>query len=196
MKHTNDILIKLFVAALFISISGCAGHRVSSSVQANLNIEFGYPDPNRVRFSGKGAGAGMMLMSSMGAMGVALGVAIDEGIAKEIEETALSNNVNYLAMLKASLTDWLAAMPEAKQANKIKVKIARYGFISKPGSDDPTAIDLNLFYSFADDNWIEINTATQSEIQLPTRPLEQLKKDPQVINRLLVDSFQTLFHNP
>lgn len=37
-----------------------------------------------IHFEGKGAAAGVMMSSSMGPMGIAIGVAIDEGIAKDI----------------------------------------------------------------------------------------------------------------
>lgn len=44
------------------------------------------PESVRIGFEGKGAAAGVMMSSSMGPMGIAIGVAIDEGIAKDIRE--------------------------------------------------------------------------------------------------------------
>lgn len=82
-----------------LCISACA----VIDTQATAQFTFNVAEPNRIRFSGKGAGAGMMLSSSMGAMGVAIGIAIDAGIAKDIQETASKNGIIPSEIVKAKL---------------------------------------------------------------------------------------------
>lgn len=68
------------VITLILTLAGC-----SSLTAKDAQVKVDFKQPIRIHFSGKGAGAGMMLMSAMGPMGVAIGVAIDEGIAKDIQ---------------------------------------------------------------------------------------------------------------
>jgi hypothetical protein len=79
--------------------ASCASLAGKPTVTTELNDE-------RLRFSGKGAGAGVMLSSSMGPMGIAIGVAIDEGIAKAIRENAQANNLDIRFLLSSSLGLW------------------------------------------------------------------------------------------
>jgi 3-oxoacyl-[acyl-carrier-protein] synthase-1 len=65
--------IKICFILIIALLQACA-----SIKQPKISIEFS--DPDRIRFSGKGAGAGVMMSSSMGVMGIAIGVAIDEGM--------------------------------------------------------------------------------------------------------------------
>ena len=59
----------------YLTLSGCTHLRYEKSQKAQLSISI--IEQDRIRFSGKGAGAGMMMSSSMGAMGIAIGVAIE-----------------------------------------------------------------------------------------------------------------------
>lgn len=74
----------VIVSALVVLNSGACSSVTGKGSARVIAVQM--PDPNRIRFSGKGAGAGMMLSSSMGPMGIAIGVAIDEGIAKDIQK--------------------------------------------------------------------------------------------------------------
>lgn len=69
----NGIWISLLL------LVGCA-----TFVEQSPPLQVSFGDERIIRVTGKGSGAGMALMSSMGPMGVAIGVAIDEGIAKGI----------------------------------------------------------------------------------------------------------------
>jgi len=92
-----------------------------------------------MHFSGKGAGASMMLSSSMGAMGVAVGIAIDAGIAKDIGKVASESNFDIEAIV--------ADVFEDQASKNIEVTIARYGFLTAPSSDgisDPVVPQLHL----------------------------------------------------
>ncbi|SMF33870.1 hypothetical protein SAMN02745866_02141 [Alteromonadaceae bacterium Bs31] len=93
-----------------------------------------------MHFSGKGAGAGMMLSSSMGPMGIAIGVAIDEGIAKEIGEAAGKAEFDIAQIVKA-------AFDRSKINQPLNVVVAHYGFVTAPseeGVDDPVLPKLVL----------------------------------------------------
>lgn len=76
------LLIALLLTA---TLTGCSGFQKKQHVAPESHILLTMPSPNRMGFSGKGAGAGMMLMSSLGPAGIAVGVAIDQGIAKDIQ---------------------------------------------------------------------------------------------------------------
>jgi hypothetical protein len=77
------IVLAAVSTACFIN-AGCS----SLSLFTQKPIEIIYTSPDRISFQGKGAGAGIALISSMGPVGIALGVAIHEGIAKDIRTTA------------------------------------------------------------------------------------------------------------
>jgi len=118
----------------FLINSACT----SLGIQSESAVEILYSSPDRISFQGKGAGAGMALMSSMGPVGIALGVAIDEGIAKDIRETAQQGGVDFKALLNSAIADVSAL----QQAERIEVK--RYGFVIKDGSKDYVAAEIHL----------------------------------------------------
>lgn len=64
-------------------LSGCASNILFRKIPALVYIK-----PDCITFEGKGAGAAFALMATMGPVAAALGVAIDEGIAKDIRDTA------------------------------------------------------------------------------------------------------------
>ena len=68
------------LAALVVVFSGCVTHKS----QPQLGYTVTLPQPNRIRFSGKGAGAGVMMASTVGPMGIAIGVAIDDQAGKSV----------------------------------------------------------------------------------------------------------------
>lgn len=118
----------------FLINSACT----SLGFQSESAAEILYSSPDRISFQGKGAGAGMALMSSMGPVGIALGVAIDEGIAKDIRETAQQGGVKFKALLYSAVDD----LSTLQQAERIEVK--RYGFVIKDGSNDYVAAEIHL----------------------------------------------------
>jgi len=118
----------------FLINSACT----SLGFQSESAVEILYSSPDRISFQGKGAGAGMALMSSMGPVGIALGVAIDEGIAKDIRETAQQGGVDFKQLLNAAIDD----LSILQQAERIEVK--RYGFVIKDGSNDYVAAEIHL----------------------------------------------------
>lgn len=95
----------------------------------------------RVRFSGKSAGAGIALSSSMGPAGIAIGVAIDEGIAKDIGHALTAKNFDIVTTVQNAFT----ATPS--QLNLLHIHIVRYGFVTSPSNAhvaDAVAPQLHL----------------------------------------------------
>lgn len=78
-KCFHLIALKGFVAVCLVA-SSCSFIEEPRKIVFAVNSQ----ESSAIRFEGKGAAAGVMMSSSMGPMGVAIGVAIDEGIAKDI----------------------------------------------------------------------------------------------------------------
>ena len=135
--------IKAILALIIVTASlfntGCSSFSIfSSTLVKKAPVEIIYSSPDRISFQGKGAGAGMALMATMGPVGIALGVAIDEGIAKDIRETAKAGNVNFKEMFSKAVP----SIDILKNANRIEVK--KYGFVIKDGSKDYVAAEIHL----------------------------------------------------
>lgn len=122
------------LALLVLSLTSCT---TQSCLVKTLDVTA--PDPDRIRFQGKGAGAGMMLMSSMGPMGIAIGVAIDEGIANEIDVAARESGFDINDVLRR------AFHKNSRIVGVNALTIERYGFITRPGDDDPVAAQLHVY---------------------------------------------------
>lgn len=115
--------------------AGCATVD-TSSVSVNA-IDMANPD--KVRFSGRGAGAGLMLSGTMGAMGTAIGIAIDEGIAKDIQAAADAGEVSFTNLLKEvvsaqSEVSWVPL--EDRNEATVVYRVHEYGFVTARGSSD------------------------------------------------------------
>ncbi|TQV71336.1 hypothetical protein FKG94_19675 [Exilibacterium tricleocarpae] len=193
------------VAVLLFVLAGCTGLTPSEPLPLAVSISFKAPE--RSRFSGKGAGAGMMLSSTMGAAGVAIGIAIDEGIGKDIQAAADAGGIAVKPLLMATLQgqtplpleeiDTAAAGP----AN-LSITVKRYGFVLQPGAggEDPTAAQfiLSLSRAGADTgNPLELNFPADFEWpgagHPPTVPLAQLKVSAADIEHLWRDALQRIF---
>lgn len=169
-------------AAYFIimaTLCGCAATRPKTP-----QIDVVITDPDRVRFSGQGAGAGIMMMSSMGAMGIAIGVAIDEGIAKEIDEKARIAGLDIRAMIQAATANVL--MDTTSQP--LTLTVERYGFISQSGENDPTSAELILTLRYDDTTSLNVNypkDIDSNDADIMTAPLSELKTHGQTAITLL-----------
>jgi hypothetical protein len=90
LKYVNIILFPFLLGAC-----------VSKSAQAPDVI---FADRITLAFTGKGAAAGMMMDAYLGGAGVAIGIAIDDGIAKNIAENITNSypDFNILSVVKKS----------------------------------------------------------------------------------------------
>lgn len=175
-----DILEKLFNACRLIFIlvisliSACSTQVEQQLPEFTIEVK----EPKRMRFYGKGAGAGMMLMSSMGPMGVAVGVAIDEGIGKDINKAAVEAGFSIERTLREALINNAPKTLGCIQT----VTIDRYGFITQPGDDDPVTPQLHLTFTFINTETLSVKYPEQLE-QPPicTLPLAQSKENGEAV---------------
>lgn len=166
-------LITIVTASLFNA--GCS----SLSFFSSTPVEIVYSSPDRISFQGKGAGAGIALMSSMGPVGIALGVAIDEGIAKDIRENAEAGNVGFKIMFSKAVPN----IDILKNADRIEVK--KYGFIIKDGSKDYVAAEVRIVIHNGDVSEELVLSSWEKQKMLEDWvTLEDIKKTPESIGRL------------
>lgn len=177
---------KLLIFLIFcLFITSCA----TQHSHQGLQTEISFTDPNRLRFSGKGTGAGMMMMSSMGSMGIAIGVAIDEGIGKDIQQTAIDDGIDIPRLITQTLMD---ALSQASDSAPIALVVDRYGFKTTRGEGDPVIAELKITYRYANQEAVSVNYPDDwpqtSKAELQTAQFEQLKFDPEKITSLLRDA--------
>ena len=174
------VAIMLFTAS--VTNSGCASLSLfTDTFVEKTPVEIHYNSPDRISFQGKGAGAGIALMSSMGPVGIAIGVAIDEGIAKDIRETAKAGNVDFKTLLK----DSVATIATLKDAERIEVKT--YGFVIKNGSKDYVAAEIKLAVIKGDvASDVTLSSWSKQVALKDWVTLDDVKTQPEAIEKLFV----------
>ena len=82
---------KIFISfSILLALSACVSKFATPQIV--------YGDKSTLSFSGKGAAAGMMMDAYMGGAGVAIGIAIDEGIAKDILQIFQADLVGSISL--------------------------------------------------------------------------------------------------
>ncbi len=196
MKFKKSIVGLLLLSALNFLVA-CAS---LDNTQPTLTYTIELPDPNRTRFQGKGAGAGMMLAGSMGAMGVAIGVAIDEGIAKDINDTAVAGGVNFSALLNSELQrsvdkNALTFIQSTDKKSDITIYVERYGFKTKQGDNDSAVAELIFSIKAKGAELARVhypNAYSGSDKVIPSESLELIKQDAKAIQTLWVAAINTI----
>jgi hypothetical protein len=172
---TLIILATLSIACILNS--GCS----SLPFFEQKSVEITYSSPDRISFQGKGAGAGIALMSSMGPVGIAIGVAIDEGIAQDIRENADNGGIDFKSIFQQAVRQ----TDQFQQAESIEVK--QYGFVIKNGSKDYVAAEIQILVT--QDGEIEQRILSswpkQQELERWVT-LDELKTDSDVIKELFL----------
>ena len=128
-------------------LSGCAT-KAATPVQVKTG------ERTTLAFTGKGAAAGVMMDAFLGGAGVAIGIAIDEGIAKDITENILKPpatfNVvsvvekNILALKSERKSFQILKGSDAPPKNSVSVVVDTYGFRSFPGEGDKVTAWIKL----------------------------------------------------
>jgi hypothetical protein len=131
--HFNSGMYLTLVVLL--SLSACTS--LSSRPQIT------YLDRDSLNFTGRGSAAGVMLDSVMNGAGIAIGIAIDQGIAKDISNNILRNNPRF---------DFRELVRQRLEKSAItgvdSIIIKTYGFKSAPGEDRVSAwIDLDIIHN-------------------------------------------------
>ena len=175
------------VVIISCAIIGCTQRAFKTD---RPGIEIVVSEPDRIRFSGKGAGAGMMMAGTMGPMGIAIGVAIDEGIGKDIDRTARQGNVDIQTLLFKAVDATLdkPGNPLARyDADTIEIVVERYGFVTTPGEGDPVQPQLHLSFLFDANKRqtlrIPEDFKGSTEFVFDTYPLDEIKASAETIQR-------------
>lgn len=155
-----------------------------ASQQRQETIDFSFQKQGSLAFSGKGSGAGIMLMSAMGPVGIAVGVAIDAGIAKDIAATANAGQVSIENILQQSFQQNLQNKARFKD---YQFDILRYGFVLQPGENDPVVGQIHLRATSPEGEQVDRvfpDDFKDGARALTTAPLEKVKIDGAVIKHL------------
>lgn len=115
----------------------------------------------------------MMLMSTMGATGIAIGVAIDEGIGKEIATAISQTQYAFPERFEASFHQF-----NAEHFLAIRhISVQRYGFKINPtdGVEDAVIAELMVNVEFEDGASLTINYPRDYSENLNVIPLEAAK---------------------
>jgi hypothetical protein len=166
-----------------------------SNIEMTPRVVVSMDGQDRIRFSGKGAGAGMMLMSSMGATGIAIGIAIDEGISKEIHE-AFSEKRIFSQLIQEETTRWMNAYCHLEAAvslvcdneNVFNVTVHHYGFVTSSGENDPVIPKLDISFTVSDKNHDHLSISGDAD----SSPLELVKQDGEVSKTLLLNGYHNI----
>lgn len=155
-------------------ISGCSLFGYKNS-QNTIYIE----NTATTKYTGKGAGASFALMGAMGPVGAAIGVAIDEGISKDIRKNIENSGFDLVAHLcEQYRKQEIDCVSDAEKAQQILV-IQSIELTSK-GSDDWMRFKVKATH--ADSSAIETQRVYQSGETKVT--LEQAKENTGSIRNL------------
>lgn len=100
-------------------------------------------------FSGKGAAAGIMMDAYLGGAGIAIGIAIDEGIAKTIGENLQkkSSDFNIISLVEQQLARQLSRSRKlACTEGALQVVVDTYGFHTFAGEGDNVTAWLKIHF--------------------------------------------------
>jgi hypothetical protein len=185
--------MKIMSVLFYIVVALMAG---CSSFNRPLHMAVKFSEPNRIQFQGKGAGAGIALMSTMGPVGIALGVAIDEGIAKDIREAARVSDFDIQSYISSSIeahsqAGWKPVFINQANATNISslksefpnIVVKRYGFKTNGGANDATSAEVAVLVNMSKEDKFEYHypndfvTADKDKqvIDIPSYPLAELK---------------------
>lgn len=151
-------------------------------------ISIGLGDRQTLYFTGKGAAAGMMMDAFLGGAGVAIGIAIDEGIAKDISSALQINNPKFSmdVLVKDVLRD------EAKHGLNLdglkSIVIEKYGFQSAPDDRVVALLELQLMCESGASNNIKFVPSKSSQ----SITFEQAKTDGKLVENQLREAVEEL----
>lgn len=172
----------IFVTSI-MSLGGCASKISQSEMTPILYIEL--PEPNKISFEGKGAGAGAMLSSVMGATGIAIGFAIDEGISKDIDEQFLANGNSLELMLKKTISGYDLVFVHADEDRLPRLEIIKYGYkITGPDDQVSPYIRSDFIRNENEVGSVEELLIEYSESKIN---LEQAKSNSELVQKQFID---------
>jgi hypothetical protein len=191
---------KSLIFSLLFLLSACSAVDTNSIERPIISVSI--EDQDRIRFSGKGAGAGMMMSASMGAMGIAIGVAIDEGIAKEIHESFVTSGGDFSEIIKSETHAWLIEVCGSSDQTlnhlchtdtELNIMVYHYGVETTSGENDPVKAKLEI--GLVQGGQEELRLDLKGLDDQPKVPLDLIKKDGKLAIELLVESYAVLLKN-
>ncbi len=181
------LAVKLIFCALILV--GCASRPV-------VPVEIKTGDRTTLAFTGKGAAAGIMMDAYLGGAGVAIGIAIDEGIAKDIATNLARypSGFNITSLVEKNLVaesknKYVIKSTQSKNSNNsTQIVIETYGFRTLPGEGDKVTAWLKIrFKGATGDNILTY----PDDIQSPqTIELAEAKTNPELAYGLLNNAVQ------
>lgn len=204
-KRISEILCNVKLTLIFsaVFLSSCSAVTpLTPSDFAKSTLIVQWAEPHKIHFQGKGVGAGIALMSTMGAMGMAIGAAIDEGISKQLTQAQLTSNKQLKSLIIKQAEHvfserfdilWRAhSQLDVKHLGSKKITIKQIGFKLRPGHTE--GVCGEVIFSITSQNNTPItfhypNDITVSDDQKNTAcvvyELEKLKTDKIYLNQAL-----------
>ncbi|HEY6528753.1 MAG TPA: hypothetical protein VIZ65_08660 [Cellvibrionaceae bacterium] len=156
------------------------------------------PDPHLI-FTGRGAASGPMLMSAMGPAGIAVGLAIDVGIGKDIERFGFAEGLKVNDLFFAAINTISAQPKLARGFFTVKqlpnFQLNKIGFTELPGQDNKIIPAIELTVQRTD--WQKTyhypqDFRTDASELLPSATLEELKSSHSPAQKLLQQALTTV----
>lgn len=193
----RGVLAVTISVGLALGLGGCAHHTSAPVSVRPASVSTVFSGMHKVHFEGKGAAAGMMMTSSIGAMGMAVGVAIDEGISKEIMDNAVKANIDFEASLAGRIQN---RVKQAVSDGRLRgepawmVDIARYGFVFKGLGSERVLADIRLVLKKADGS-VAVKFSYPNDVvgdkalkSLPWLAFDSVKTEPKYAEQVLLAS--------
>ena len=176
-----------FISLFLILCTACASQK--APFKKTLAVEVAQPD--RIRFSGKGAAAGAMMSASMGPMGIAIGIAIDEGIGKDIDAAARKVDFDMAKLLAKEYEAAQNSLPAHKAWRSVTVE--RYGFVFKSVDGEERVVpELRLSVKPISGGMLTVHYPHDYKgalaAELPHYGFDQIKSDGDLVVRSLADA--------
>lgn len=165
------------LTALIILVSVLVGCQ-SNQVQHKQLFQYANDNSKVITYSGVGAASVGLFMSSMGPSGAAIGIGIDVGIQKELNETLLSNDI-----------DLLNALSLKSQNNVGRRAISKVIINSIKLSSRGDTLSAELHFELVKTNGAIEQKQTKSQLSfvedLGSNDINDLKKSIEQLNRLI-----------
>ncbi|MFV1873828.1 MAG: hypothetical protein ACMZ64_10950 [Oleiphilus sp.] len=141
----------------------------------------------------------MMMSSSMGAMGIAIGVAIDEGIGKDIHSAFVAEGGDFSMLIQAETKSWLSETCEKEKKpnalcasnSDLQINVYRYGFVTTSGDNDPVKPELDIGFSINQNPGIRLNLK-EADLSSAQLALTAAKIDGKQVANSLRLGYQTI----
>lgn len=185
--YNNAIKVKIMRIILLLLL-GCL---ITSCAQIRLaSIDVTYGERQTLYFTGRGSAAGIMMDSLLGGAGIAIGIAIDEGIAKDISAAIVASNPKFSMdiLVKAVLHQQVS---QGINIDGLKsIVINKYGFQSAP--DDKVVPLLEL--QFICESGVARKVTFASSEKTLAITFEQSKTDGKLVEEQLRSSVESVLN--